>query len=131
MTQDLGSEDLGAVWQGALNELTTLAGQPDSGIPALRHLERTLLFMATPDLHVNGYLILKTHNQRAKQFIETDFAPYIKEVVGRHLGEALAHVVSLLNPSVIVVGGPLVDPAQHLLAGVREVVYGRSLPLAT
>ena len=97
MTQDLGSEDLGAVWQGALNELTTLAGQPDSGIPALRHLERTLLFMATPDLHVNGYLILKTHNQRAKQFIETDFAPYIKEVVGRHLGEPVQLLVNLVE----------------------------------
>lgn len=50
---------------------------------------------------------------------------------GRHLGEALADVVSLLNPSVIVVGGPLVDPPQLLLAGAREVVYERSLPLAT
>ncbi len=52
-------------------------------------------------------------------------------VAGRHLGEALADVVGLLNPAVIVVGGALVDPALHLLAGVREVVYGRSSSLAT
>jgi predicted NBD/HSP70 family sugar kinase len=50
---------------------------------------------------------------------------------GRMIGEVLASVVSLLNPSVIVIGGPLADAGEGLLAGVREVVYRRSLPLAT
>lgn len=50
---------------------------------------------------------------------------------GRRLGEVLAACVSLLNPSVIVVGGRLSEAGDHLLAGVREVVYRRSLPLAT
>ncbi|WP_166354346.1 ROK family transcriptional regulator [Phytoactinopolyspora limicola] len=50
---------------------------------------------------------------------------------GRTLGEVLASVVSLLNPSVIVIGGPIAEAGEGLLAGVREVVYGRSLPLAT
>lgn len=50
---------------------------------------------------------------------------------GRRIGEVLANVVSLLNPAVIVVGGSLADAGEHLLAGVREVVYRRSLPLAT
>lgn len=50
---------------------------------------------------------------------------------GRHIGEVLANVVSMLNPSVIVVGGSLASAGEHLLAGVREVVYRRSLPLAT
>ena len=39
--------------------------------------------------------------------------------------------MSLLNPSVIVLGGSLAAAGDHLLAGVREVVYTRSLPLAT
>jgi predicted NBD/HSP70 family sugar kinase len=39
--------------------------------------------------------------------------------------------VSLLNPSVIVIGGSLAAAGDPLLAGVREVVYRRSLPLAT
>ncbi|MCB8799070.1 hypothetical protein LJD40_26465, partial [Escherichia coli] len=39
--------------------------------------------------------------------------------------------VSMLNPAIIVVGGSLSVAGEHLLAGVREVVYGRSLPLAT
>lgn len=50
---------------------------------------------------------------------------------GRDLGDVLATVVNLLNPSVIVVGGSIGDSGEHLVAGVREVVYRRSLPLAT
>jgi predicted NBD/HSP70 family sugar kinase len=50
---------------------------------------------------------------------------------GRHIGEVLATAVSLFNPSVIVVGGSLSQAGEHLIAGVREVVYRRSLPLAT
>ncbi len=50
---------------------------------------------------------------------------------GRDIGDVLATVVNLLNPSVIVIGGSLGQAGEHLMAGVREVVYRRSLPLAT
>lgn len=50
---------------------------------------------------------------------------------GRHLGSVLAMTVNLLNPSVIVLGGRLGGAGEHLLAGIREVVYERSLPLAS
>ncbi|MFC0715942.1 ROK family protein [Cellulomonas biazotea] len=50
---------------------------------------------------------------------------------GRHIGEVLAACVSMLNPSMIVIGGVVADAGEHLLAGIREVVYRRSLPLAT
>lgn len=50
---------------------------------------------------------------------------------GRDIGEVLATAVSLFNPSVIVVGGSLSQAGEHLIAGVREIVYRRSLPLAT
>jgi predicted NBD/HSP70 family sugar kinase len=50
---------------------------------------------------------------------------------GRTIGEVLATAVSLLNPSVIVIGGSVAEAGDALLAGVREVVYRRSLPLAT
>lgn len=50
---------------------------------------------------------------------------------GREVGEVLATVVSLLNPRVIVIGGAVARAGEHLLAGVREVVYRRSIPLAT
>ncbi|GAA4166946.1 ROK family protein [Gryllotalpicola daejeonensis] len=50
---------------------------------------------------------------------------------GRDLGEVLATVVNLLNPSIVVIGGSVARAGEHLLAGVREVVYGQSTPLAT
>jgi predicted NBD/HSP70 family sugar kinase len=50
---------------------------------------------------------------------------------GREVGEVLATFVNLLNPSVIVLGGSIARAGEHLLAGVREVVYRRSIPLAT
>ena len=50
---------------------------------------------------------------------------------GRDLGRVLATCVNILNPSVVVLGGSLAEVGDHLLAGVREVVYARSLPLAT
>ncbi|MFE4469710.1 ROK family protein [Leifsonia sp. NPDC056824] len=50
---------------------------------------------------------------------------------GRDLGEVVATCVNLLNPSLVVVGGSLSQVGEQLLAGVREVVYQRSTPLAT
>ena len=50
---------------------------------------------------------------------------------GRDLGEVLATLVNLVNPSVIVIGGALAAAGEGLLAGIREIVYQRSLPLAT
>lgn len=50
---------------------------------------------------------------------------------GRAVGAVLASCVSLLNPSAIVVGGSMARVGEHLVAGIREVVYARPLPLAT
>lgn len=50
---------------------------------------------------------------------------------GRDIGEVLATCVNLLNPSVIVIGGSMAAAGEHVMAGVREVVYHRSPPLAT
>lgn len=50
---------------------------------------------------------------------------------GRDIGAVLAMCVNLLNPSVIVLGGRLARAGEHVIAGVREVVYYRSTPLAT
>ncbi|WP_414684247.1 ROK family transcriptional regulator [Microbacterium sp.] len=50
---------------------------------------------------------------------------------GRDIGEVLTACVSLLNPSVIALGGSMARVGEHLIAGVREVVYTRSMPLAT
>jgi predicted NBD/HSP70 family sugar kinase len=50
---------------------------------------------------------------------------------GRDIGEMLHACISFANPSVIVIGGSLSAAGEHLLAGVREVVYAESTPLAT
>ena len=50
---------------------------------------------------------------------------------GKDIGEVLNMCVSIINPSVIVIGGSMADVSEHLIAGIREVVYARSQPLAT
>jgi predicted NBD/HSP70 family sugar kinase len=50
---------------------------------------------------------------------------------GRALGVVLASCVNFFNPRVIVLGGDIGEVHEHLLAGLREVVFQRSLPLAT
>ncbi|MDF1478006.1 ROK family transcriptional regulator [Leifsonia sp. H3M29-4] len=50
---------------------------------------------------------------------------------GRDIGEVLTACVSIINPSVIVIGGSMAQAGEHLIAGVREVVYTRSMPLGT
>jgi predicted NBD/HSP70 family sugar kinase len=50
---------------------------------------------------------------------------------GRTLGEVLAGTVNFFNPEVIVIGGDVAEAREHLLAGVREGIFSRSLPLAT
>ena len=50
---------------------------------------------------------------------------------GRYIGYALASIVNFFNPSLIVVGGGVAGSGDVFIAAIREVVYGRSLPLAT
>ncbi|MFJ5835150.1 ROK family protein [Streptomyces sp. NPDC093089] len=50
---------------------------------------------------------------------------------GRDVGDVLATLVNFFNPGVIIIGGDVSEAGEYLLAGVREVIYSRSLPLAT
>lgn len=47
------------------------------------------------------------------------------------IGDVISILVHVVNPSRIVIGGPLDDASDDLLAGIRQVVYSRALPLAT
>ena len=71
-------------------------------------------------------------SQEVAELVELGDAEALRLVrqAGRDLGEVLTMCVSLNNPSVIVIGGSLALAGEHLLAGVREVVYRRSMPLA-
>jgi len=50
---------------------------------------------------------------------------------GRDIGEMLNMCVNIINPQVIVIGGSISQAGEHLIAGIREVVYSRAMPLAT
>ena len=50
---------------------------------------------------------------------------------GRRIGDALATVVNLLNPEVVVVGGDLARAYDTFVAGLRERVYSGASALAT
>ena len=53
------------------------------------------------------------------------------QTAGRRVGLMLASVVNFFNPSMVVIGGGVAQSGDVLLASIREVVYGRGLPLAT
>jgi predicted NBD/HSP70 family sugar kinase len=47
------------------------------------------------------------------------------------VGQTLATLVSFFNPSLVLLGGKMVDAGDLMLAAVREGTYHGSLPLAT
>ena len=67
---------------------------------------------------------------RAASFGDPVAAALLQEA-GRRVGLMLASVVNFFNPSLVVIGGGVAQSGDALLAAIREVVYGRGLPLAT
>ena len=70
----------------------------------------------------------------ALQLINDSFRYLLSEVANleKKLQQAQADLlVNTFNPQVIVIGGVLAKVHDHLLAGIRETIYRRSLPLAT
>ncbi|ALX66615.1 ROK family protein [Microbacterium sp. XT11] len=53
------------------------------------------------------------------------------QAAARQIGEAIAALVNMFNPRVIVIGGAVASAGELLLAEVRQRVYDVSLPLAT
>jgi predicted NBD/HSP70 family sugar kinase len=74
-----------------------------------------------------------THSRDVVRLIQAGHPGAIRMVrdAGRTLGEVLAGTVNFVNPAVIVIGGDIAEAHAQLLAGVREGIFGRSLPLAT
>lgn len=50
---------------------------------------------------------------------------------GRVIGDAIADLVSILNPGTIVLTGQLAECGEVLMSGIRERVYQHTVPLAT
>jgi predicted NBD/HSP70 family sugar kinase len=81
------------------------------------------------DLRASGHDVSTTRDALDLVRAGNPEAVNLLRAAGRTLGRAIAYAVSLLNPSIVVVGGSL--SGQHLLTGVRESVYSYSPPLAT
>ena len=58
-------------------------------------------------------------------------AARLVRTAGELIGEVLASTVNFFNPEVVVIGGDMAHAHEQLFAGIRTVVYQRSLPLAT
>jgi predicted NBD/HSP70 family sugar kinase len=50
---------------------------------------------------------------------------------GRILGDALATLVSVFNPDMVILGGGMARARAHLLDAIREAIYRRAVPAAT
>jgi predicted NBD/HSP70 family sugar kinase len=83
------------------------------------------------DLRAQGFKAQNARDVIELIRINQPEAIQLARAAGRVLGEVTADVVSVLNPAVVVIGGTLAEAGEHLLSGVRELVYQRSLPLAT
>jgi glucokinase len=117
--------DLGHV-RVPFSKRTPPHGEEDADLEALASgpaIARRIAGLGVPAVTVGDVLELaRIGNPTAVQAIRD---------AGRDLGEVLATVVNLLNPSVVVIGGSVARAGEHLIAGVREVIYGQSTPLAT
>jgi predicted NBD/HSP70 family sugar kinase len=63
-----------------------------------------------------------------------DGDPLALELVQRSarlVGESIAEMVNIFNPSVIIIGGAVAWAGELFLADVRQRIYERALPLAT
>ena len=122
--------------QGSAGDLGHIAVPRASDVPCLCGNLGCLEALASGHAVVNalrekGYSIDRT--QRIVELVRAGDTVAMQTVreAGRDIGQVVASVVNLLNPSVIVIGGQVAAVGEHLLAGIRGVVYSRSLPLAT
>ena len=77
---------------------------------------------------------LEAHNTGDVVMVVREGRPRAVQIVrqaGRELGGVLAAAVNFFNPSVIVIGGDMAHANEPLLAGVRQLVYERAVPLGT
>jgi glucokinase-like ROK family protein len=114
---------------GKLGCLEAVAGGAALGRAALRAAERGESSLLVDRLARQGSLSARDVAEAANHGDPT--STLLLRQAGRDIGQMLATVVNTLNPSLIVIGGGVSGAGDVLMASIREVVYGRSLPLAT
>jgi predicted NBD/HSP70 family sugar kinase len=74
------------------------------------------------DLTVEGMLALARRGDEPAREVIAE--------AGRAIGRAVADLLNVLNPELVVVGGELADAGDLLLDGVRDAIAGCALPPA-
>jgi glucokinase-like ROK family protein len=114
---------------GKIGCLEAVAGGGALGRAAARAVERGESALLADMLRQRG--LLSARDVAAAAHHGDPASVQLLRQAGRHIGQMLATAVNILNPSLIVIGGGVAGAGDVLMASIREVVYGRSLPLAT
>ncbi len=114
---------------GKIGCLEAIAGGAALGRLATRKAEQGESRMLRQRLAEQGFLSARDVAAAAQHGDQTSVQ--LLRQSGQHIGHMLATAVNILNPSLIVVGGGVAAAGDVLMASIREVVYGRSLALAT
>jgi predicted NBD/HSP70 family sugar kinase len=114
---------------GNVGCLEAVAGGAALGRSALRAAEQSSSALLAEMLAQRGSLSARDVAEAAHH--GDPVSVQLLQQAGRHVGQMLATAVNMMNPSLIVIGGGVAGAGDVLMASIREVVYGRSLPLAT
>ena len=114
---------------GNVGCLEAVAGGAALGRSALKAAEQSFSTALAEMLAQRGSLSARDVAEAARH--GDPVSVQLLQQAGRHIGQMLAIAVNMMNPSLIVIGGGVAAAGDVLMASIREVVYGRSLPLAT
>jgi glucokinase-like ROK family protein len=109
--------------------LEIVAAGPAIGLMGKEAAEKGQSKLLLEKLNQQGYITAKDVGSLAEH---GDLACVeIIQASGRTIGQVLAKLINFFNPSLIIIGGGVSGLGVRFLAAIKEVVYQRSLPLAT
>jgi len=109
--------------------LEIVAAGPAIGIMGQEMAKKGRSKLLLDKLNEQGYITAKDVGSLAER---SDLACMeIIQTSGRTIGQVLAKLINFFNPSLIIIGGGVSGLGGRFLAAIKEVVYQRSLPLAT
>jgi glucokinase-like ROK family protein len=111
--------------------LETVSSLPAIGIRAIERLKQgrasLLSDLAKGDIEsISGEMVLEAATKRDPLSIE------IVQEAARYLGIAVANIIDVLNPAMVILGGAVLDVGELFLKPIREEIQARafSIPLA-
>ncbi|HBE79108.1 MAG TPA: sugar kinase [Firmicutes bacterium] len=109
--------------------LEIIAAGPAIGNLAKEAAEAGKSFLLAEKLKEQGFITAKDVGMLAEH---GDLACVdLIQKTGQTIGQVLAKLINFFNPSLVVIGGGVTGLGGRFLAAIKEVVYRRSLPLAT